>query len=154
MVDRLDEEATSVVASIAAGPRLAVIGSTSFWGADSRELCEMCAGELALIESLVAITGGMDGVAITFGKSFATARTKASLCENLFHLLPCGLGPCDCGVTLGAGVDFHERREILGRVGHVYFGHRGRTGYRTRGNCRLNSQDSSDPTGANWRVRR
>ncbi len=117
--DRLDDEAASVVAAIADGPRLVVAGSASFWGADSRELCEMIAGELALIEPLVAVTGGRDGVGITFGKSFAAARTLASLPENLFHLLPCGLGPCECGVTLGAGIDFHERREILGRIGQV-----------------------------------
>lgn len=117
--DRLDDESKSLVAAIADGPRLVVIGSTSFWGADSRELCEMIAGELALIEPLVAITGGMDGVGITFGKSFAAARTYGSWPENLFHLLPRGLGPCECGITLGAGIDFHERREILGRIGQV-----------------------------------
>jgi hypothetical protein len=119
MVDRLDDEATRVVASIAAGPRLVVTGSTSFWGADSRELCELIAGELALIDPIVAVTGGMDGVGITFGKSFASTRTQASLHENLFHLLPRGFGPCNCGITLGAGIDFHERREILGRIGDV-----------------------------------
>lgn len=126
--DRLDDEAESVVAAIADGPRLVVTGSTSFWGADSREPCEMIAGELALIEPLVAVTGGMDGVGITFGKSFAAARTHASLLENLFHLLPRGLGPCECGVTLGAGIDFHERCEILGRIGQVCLVIEGGTG--------------------------
>lgn len=120
MVDRLAKEATSVVASIAAGPRFVVIGSTSFWGNDSHELCEMIAEELALIEPLVAITGGMDGVGITFGKSFSIARSHASFSENLFHLLPYRSRPCNCGKTLEAGVDFDERREILCRVGQVY----------------------------------
>lgn len=119
MANPIDEEATSVVASIPPGPRLAVMGSTSFWRPDSRHLCEMIARDLALIDRLMVLTGGMDGVGIAFGKSFTAARTQASLPENLFHLLPRGLGPCDCGVTLGAGIDFHERREILGRVGNV-----------------------------------
>jgi hypothetical protein len=119
MVDRMDEEAASLNASILPGPRLIVIGSTSFWSADSLQLCKLIAGELAAIVPLVALTGGMDGVGITFGRSFAAARTRASLPDNLFHLLPRGMGPCDCGVTLGAGIDFHERREILGRLGDV-----------------------------------
>jgi hypothetical protein len=30
------------------------------------------------------------------------------------------MGPCDSGVTLGAGIDYHDRREVLGRIGHAY----------------------------------
>jgi hypothetical protein len=82
-------------------------------------LCETIAKELAQIGRLVAITGGMDGVGITFGTSFSASRMQASLPPNLFHLLPRGLGPCVCGVTVGAGMDYHERREILGRIGNV-----------------------------------
>ncbi len=119
MLDRLDEEATSLGKIILPGPRLAVLGSTSFWGADSRELCEAMSSNLATLAPIIAITGGMDGVGLTFGRSFAAARLAAGLPENLFHLLPRGLGPCDTGVTLDAGFDFDDRREIIGRIANV-----------------------------------
>lgn len=48
MTNPMDEQAQRLVTSLPAGPRLAVMGSTSLWGPDSRELCEMIAGELAL----------------------------------------------------------------------------------------------------------
>ena len=115
-----DAEAQRVNAAIAPGPRLVVIGSTSFWGPDSRQLCEAIAANLARVAGLVALTGGMDGVGLAFGRAFADARRGAGLPGNMFHLLPRGMGPCDSGVTLGAGIDYHDRREVLGRVGHAY----------------------------------
>jgi hypothetical protein len=117
---RLDEEVAAVDAVIPLGPRLVVVGSTSFWGADSRQLCQRLAAELARIPALLALTGGMDGVGVTFGAGFAAARRDLKLPEHLFHLLPRGSGPVSSGVTVGAGVSYYERREILGRVGHVY----------------------------------
>lgn len=120
VVTQYDAEAQKVVAAITLGPRLVVIGSTSFWGHDSHQLCEAIATELAGLAGLVALTGGMSGVGLTFGRAFATARRAAGHPENLFHLLPRGVGPCDSGVTLWAGIDFHDRRELLGRVGHAY----------------------------------
>ena len=119
MDDRLDAKAAGLDSVIVSGPRLVVLRSASFLGFDSRELCQVIAVELASVGRLVVLTGGRDGVGLTFGRSFAEARHAAGLSENLFHLLPRGLGPCDCVVTLGAGGDFHERREVLGRVGHV-----------------------------------
>jgi hypothetical protein len=115
-----DAEAKRVSAAITPGPRLVVIGSTSFWGPDSRQLCEAIAADLAAVAGLVGLTGGMEGVGLTFGRAFAAARRVAGRPEDLFHLLPRGLGPCDSGVTLGAGNDYRERREVLGRVGHAY----------------------------------
>jgi hypothetical protein len=120
VVTQYDAEARMLGAAITPGPRLVVIGSTSFWGHDSRQLCEAIAAELAELAALVAITGGMDGVGLTFGRAFAAARRELGQPENLFHLLPRGMGPCDSGVTLGAGIDYHDRREVLGRVGHAY----------------------------------
>lgn len=115
-----DAEAQCVIAAFPPGPRLVVIGSTSFWGADSRQLCEAIAADLAAFTELMALTGGMDGVGLTFGRAFAAARRAAGQDENLIHLLPRGLGPCDSGITMGAGTDYHERREVLGRVGAAY----------------------------------
>jgi hypothetical protein len=120
VVTSYDDEAQRVGVSIAPGQRLVVIGSTSFWGPDSCQLCEAIAADLAAAPGLVALTGGMNGVGLTFGGAFAAARQMAGQPEDLYHLLPHGVCPCRSGVTLGAGADYHERREVLGRVGHVY----------------------------------
>ena len=77
MVTPYDAEARAVGAAITPGPRLVVIGSTSFWGPDSRPLCEAIAADLAGVAGLVALTGGMDGVGLTFGRAFAAARRAA-----------------------------------------------------------------------------
>jgi hypothetical protein len=119
MLQHFDQEVASVSAAIPSGPRLVVVGSASFWGADSCELCGLLAADLACLPSLIAMTGGMDGVGLTLGLAFAGARTKYQLPENLFHLLPFGFGKCSCGVTLGTGVDLYERREVLGRIGNA-----------------------------------
>ena len=74
MIPPYDAEALRVCAVLPSGPRLVVIGSTSFWGSDSQQLCEAIATDLAPTASLVAITGGMSGVGITFGRAFAGAR--------------------------------------------------------------------------------
>lgn len=54
------------------------------------------------------------------GDGRIAARQTAGLPQNLFHLLPHGAGEQKSGVTLTAGSDFHERREIIGRVAQVY----------------------------------
>ncbi len=71
MMSQFDAEAKSLNAVFPPGPRLVVIGGTSFWGADSRQLCEAIAADLAAIAELVALTGGMDGVGLTFGRAYA-----------------------------------------------------------------------------------
>jgi hypothetical protein len=88
MVAQFDAEAQRVGATITPGPRLVVIGSTSFWGPDSGQLCEAIAADLAALPALVAVTGGMSGVGLTFGRAFADARRARGRAENLFHLLP------------------------------------------------------------------
>jgi hypothetical protein len=117
---RFDEEATSLDPAFPPGRRLVVVGSTSFWGKDSPELCQGMAIRLAGIADLIAITGGMPGVGETFGQSFADERRCLGLPEQLFHVLPKGFRACDRGVTLFAGLDYEERREVLGRLGQVY----------------------------------
>ena len=117
---QFDAEAAAVVAGLGAGPRIAVIGSTSFWGADSEALTVAIAAELAQIAGLVAVTGGMEGVGMTFGRAFAAARRELGRPEEVFHVLPRRTRECDHGVTLHAGDGFYERREILGRVAKVY----------------------------------
>jgi len=99
---------------------LVVVGSNRFWGNDSAELCHQLALRLAEIANLVAITGGMPGVGAAFGRSFADARQRLRLPEQLYHVLPLGFGACPEGVTLFAGEDYLERREVLGRLGQTY----------------------------------
>ncbi len=120
MIDVYQSEANVVIRQISPGPRLVVIGSTKFWGQDSARICEAIAQDLAAIDELVAVTGGVAGVGQTFGQAFSAARKAMSKPENMYHLLPRGIGPCDSGITIGAGDDFFERREILGRLGQIY----------------------------------
>lgn len=120
MNPRIESELERVISQIVAGPRLAVIGSTQFWDAGSPALCEAIARELAAIEQLVALTGGMDGVGQTFAEAYEAARRSNGLPVNLYHLLPRGSARQDSGTTLIAGGDFHERREILGLAAQIY----------------------------------
>jgi predicted Rossmann-fold nucleotide-binding protein len=115
-----DVEANSIRAQLPAGPRVVVIGSTSFHHQDSFKFCELIAAELAQRPDLVAVTGGVAGVGQVFAVTFAATRALASHPEKLFHLLPRFMGACRTGVTLQAGADFFDRREILGRLGDVY----------------------------------
>lgn len=120
MNSHIESELEQVVSRLATGPRLAVIGSTQFWDADSPELCEAIARELAAIEPLVVLTGGMNGVGQTFAEAYEAARQASGLPANLYHLLPHGTLLQSSGRTLGAGEDFHERREILGLAAQIY----------------------------------
>lgn len=114
-----DAEAAVISKSLPSGIKLVIIGSTSFWGHDSANLCRGLAHELAQLQSLVVVTGGMDGVQAEFSHAYVQARRAATFPEHLFQLLPRGMEACSVGVTLVAGNDLWERREILGRVGDV-----------------------------------
>lgn len=115
-----DDEAEALRSQLTAGPRVVVIGSTSFYHADSRQLCELIAGELARSPEIVAVTGGVAGIGATFAAAFAITRAQLHQDEKLYHILPRHTGTCSTGVTLTGGDDFFERREILGRLGDVY----------------------------------
>ena len=64
-----DAEAARIIAALPAGPRLAVLGSTSFWGADSEQFCRLIGDRLAQRSDLVLLTGGMTGVGETFANA-------------------------------------------------------------------------------------
>ena len=115
-----DDEAAAVVEALPPGRRVVVIGSTSFHGDDSDECCRCIARAIADLPQIVAITGGMLGVGATFAVAFEAAYRKRGDIEQLYHLLPRGSLACRTGVTLFAGDDLHQRREILGRIGDVY----------------------------------
>ncbi len=115
-----EAEVERLLLALPKGNRLAVVGSTSFHGDDSRGLCHRIAAAIAAIPGLIAITGGMSGVGEAFGKAFAQERQWRGSPDDLFHVLPRGFGPCASGITLFAGIDYEERREVLARLGQVY----------------------------------
>ncbi|MEO1428965.1 MAG: macro domain-containing protein [Cyanobacteria bacterium J06632_19] len=93
-------------------PKLAVIGSTSFWGDTSEAICKAAGRYLAKIDNLVMLTGGVSGIPEAASRSFLTNR--------VFHIQPLGSLPWDYGHNLYGGIDYRERREILARMANVY----------------------------------
>jgi uncharacterized protein (TIGR00725 family) len=115
-----DREAAEVAARLPAGPRLAVIGSTSFWHAESAETCAILGRSLAALDGLVLVTGGVEGVGEAVARSFWAARGGLEGGPRVFHILPRGHARRDHGETLFTGADMAERREVLGRLAVVY----------------------------------
>ena len=99
-------------------PRIAVIGSTSFWHPDSEATCHLIGAQLAQIDRLILLTGGVPGVGEAVGRSFFAACGSGE--QRTFHVLPAGCVPWDYGVTLFAGRNMEERREVLGRMAPIY----------------------------------
>jgi predicted Rossmann-fold nucleotide-binding protein len=120
MSEMYDVHAATIVAQMPAGPRLAVVGSTSFYKDDSESLCRAISHQLAQRQDLVLITGGMTGVGQAFAEAAIECRGHLGMTENVYHLLPRGVTPCKRGITLHAGADYDDRRELLGRVADIY----------------------------------
>jgi hypothetical protein len=118
--EEYDREAKVLGRRLPPGPRLAVIGSASYWGRDSRAICQSVGAWLATLEELVLLTGGVPGVGEGVGRSFFDVRRQFSMPPNTYHVLPDGSKPWDYGVTLFAGATMVDRREILGRLAPVY----------------------------------
>ena len=116
----LDKDFEEVTRQIPFGPRLGIIGSASFWGKDSKNICAGIGVELAALEELVIITGGIPGVDEVVGRNFFNERRRLSLKPNTFHILPRGFVGWDYGVTLFGGDSFRDRRLILGRLASIY----------------------------------
>jgi SLOG-like protein len=115
----LEEEAAALSARFPIGPRLVVIGSTSFWHAESEATCTAIGYNLSTLDRLVLVTGGVEGVGEALGRSFwASCGGASDRC--VIHILPRGYRKWDYGETLFAGSDMWERREILGRLADVY----------------------------------
>jgi predicted Rossmann-fold nucleotide-binding protein len=115
-----ENEASEVARQLPKGSRLGVIGSASFWGEDSKEICQAVGDRLAALEELVLITGGVTGVGEAVGRSFFNQREQLSFKPNTYHVLPRGYKVWDYGVTLFGGETMLDRREILGRLAPVY----------------------------------
>ncbi|MBL9165563.1 MAG: hypothetical protein JNL18_22750 [Planctomycetaceae bacterium] len=118
MLNIFDQQTTSLTAQLPPAPRIAVIGSTSFWHPDSATTCQLIGAQLAQIDRLILLTGGVSGVGESVGRSFFAACGSGE--QRTFHVLPAGCVPWDYGVTLFAGRNMEERREVLGRMAPIY----------------------------------
>ena len=120
ITERYDREAQRLKQLLPNGPRLAVLGSTDFWHADSERTCSEIGRLLAGIPGLALITGGVEGIGEAIGRSFFQASRDAGQEPRVYHVLPQGEEACDYGETLFAGGDMTERREILGRLSGLF----------------------------------
>lgn len=118
--DELDRLAAELQSEFLPGPYVAIIGSTRLWDSNSPLLCELVGEYLAQFPRIGLLTGGMPGVGEAVGRSFFKTRTKGQANANVYHVLPAGSANWDYGITLFAGSDFEERREVLGRLANVY----------------------------------
>lgn len=75
---------------------------------------------MAKSPNLTLITGGVEGVGEAVGRSFVASHSAGGQRMSVYHVLPQGCTPWDYGVTLLAGADMAERREVLGRLARVY----------------------------------
>jgi hypothetical protein len=115
-----DQEARRLEALLPRGPRVAVLGSTEFWHADSEQTCTEIGRLLAGIPGLVLLTGGVEGIGEAVGRHFFQACRDAGQEPHVYHVLPEGEDAWDYGVTLFAGSDMTERREVLGRLSGLF----------------------------------
>jgi predicted Rossmann-fold nucleotide-binding protein len=116
----LDKKARAVEDRIGAGCKCMIIGSTDFWGEDSEQICLEIGRALASITDLVLVTGGVEGVGESVGRTFFGRRLEMNIPPRVFHVLPEGEPSWDYGETIFAGSTMHERREMLGRLRGVF----------------------------------
>lgn len=115
-----DEIAANLLQEIKAEKRLAIIGSQSFHSHISRSICEATGRELAKIENLVLLTGGVTGIGETVGRSFWDARKQLGKLPQVDRILPQGSQVWDYGITLFGGLSMSDRRAILARMASLY----------------------------------
>jgi predicted Rossmann-fold nucleotide-binding protein len=120
MPGHFDREAQRLEALLPNGPRLVAIGSTEFWHVESERTCILAGRLLAGIPDLLLVTGGVEGIGEAVGRSFFQARRELGQDPRVYHVLPKGEPEWDYGVTLFAGEDMTERREILGRLSPLF----------------------------------
>jgi SLOG cluster4 family len=117
---RYDQEARRLDSRLPRGPRVAVLGSTDFWHAESERTCTEIGRLLAEIPGLLLLTGGVEGIGEAVGRSFFKSRRDSGQDSSVYHVLPKGEKAWDYGETLFAGSDMTERREILGRLSRLF----------------------------------
>lgn len=120
MQSETDQTRQNLLAMLPQGMRVAIIGSTSFWHADSEQTCQVLGQALAALPEIVLLTGGVSGIGEACGRSFHLHRQQLQLPMQVFHVLPQGMAAWDYGQTLYAGKDMQERRAVLACMAPVY----------------------------------
>lgn len=96
-------------------PVVCILGSTTFNDPKTEEKVTniaFCFRE-CLRQRAAFVTGGMDGVQLTFAKTFEGT--------NLFQILPQGKkSDFPYGTDLHAGATHEQRQEVFGLLGHLY----------------------------------
>lgn len=120
MQSETDQTLQNLLSKLPQGMRIAIIGSTSFWHADSEQTCQVLGQALAALPGIVLLTGGVSGIGEACGRSFYRHRQQLQLPAQMFHVLPQGMVAWDYGQTLHAGKEMQERRAVLARMAPVY----------------------------------
>jgi len=146
-------ETSEILVKLPAGTRVGIIGSTSFWHRESGETCTALGRELAALDGVVLITGGVEGVGEAVGRSFWVARGGGGKGRpHIFHILPHGSLRWDYGETLFGGSDMEERREILARLAGIYVAVEGGPGTAHETSIALARSAFVVPVGRSWRA--
>ncbi|MFZ6873749.1 hypothetical protein ACO0LF_16945 [Undibacterium sp. Di27W] len=120
MKNHANQQAQSLLSRLPPGMPVAIIGSTSFWHADSQQTCILLGQALAALPEAVLLTGGVTGIGEACGRSFYQARLDLGLPPQVVHVMPEGMAAWDYGLSLYAGQDMQERRAVLARMAPVY----------------------------------
>ena len=117
---KYDDEAALLDGSIPSGVRVGVIGSTTLWHEESKQICPAIGTALASFNDLILLTGGVPGAGELVGRSFWRVTRELGRTPTVIHILPRDSMTWDYGTTLFAGDDMSERREILARLAKAF----------------------------------
>src|SRR5262245_25404928 len=88
--EQYDVAADKLGTGLPRGARVVIIGSTSFWHADSEATCGQVGRLLAAVPDLLLLTGGVEGIGEATGRGFFQARVQAGAVPRVYHVLPHG----------------------------------------------------------------
>ena len=109
-----------LIAQIECQRRVAIIGSTSFWGVTTEAICKATGRQLAKLENLALLTGGIMGVPEGVSLSFWREYQQQNKSAPVYHIQPVGFEPWEYGVNLYGGKTLSERRAILAQMASIY----------------------------------
>ncbi|MGK7919372.1 MAG: response regulator [Trichodesmium sp.] len=115
--------ARNLVAQIKSEHRVAIIGSTSFWGVTTEVICNATGKRLATLaksENLAVLTGGVNGIPEAVSRSFWRECNQQNQPAPVYHIQPEGLPYWEYGTNIYAGKTLSERRQILARIASIY----------------------------------
>ncbi len=113
--------AKQLVRKILSEYRVAIIGSTSFWGVTTEAICNATGRKLATLgENLALLTGGVTGIPEAVSRSFWLECSQQNQVALVYHIQPEGFEPWEYGTNLYGGKTLFERRGILAQMASVY----------------------------------